>query len=135
MKDGDLRSILRRGVPRAHWVTIETGLVTVGVPDSNCCLEGRETWVECKAARGWRVRIRPEQVAWMVKRTMAGGRALVAVRRQGANHDELWLLDGGRAREIMDHGLRGLPDGVVLLRTEGGPSRWRWDEVERLLRG
>ena len=137
--DGGLRKLFRRHLRAGfHWQSVETGGTGLGVPDSNFCCDGVEGWVEFKQTTGWQVTLRPEQVAWLVRRAMVGGRVFVAVRRRndggprrGDPVDELWLLNGARARELEEGGLRaGLGTLVVSI---GGPARWRWDLVRAAL--
>lgn len=139
MPDGNLRPIFREKLRVGfHWQSIETGGTGRGVPDSNYCCAGVEGWVEFKRTSGWDVPLRPEQVGWLVRRHMAGGRVFVAVRRQhrggprlGDPVDELWLLRGGSARELVSGGLRS---GVGVVGVwSGGPARWGWEAVREAL--
>jgi hypothetical protein len=136
MADGNLRLIFRKYLPMVHWTTIETSFAEPGVPDMNGCLRGHEFWVENKWTDGWRVTMRPEQVGWLLRRTRAGGCTFVAVRRHcaaGARRpaaDELWLLQGARAAELKERGLRHTP---ALGQWAGGPPRWGWGQVAELL--
>lgn len=138
MSDGGLRQhfrdYLRAGF---HWQSIETVLVSSGVPDSNYCSAGREGWVEFKFTDGWAVTLRTEQTGWLTARALRGGRVTVAVRRTAppgprrAAADQLWLCEGGEARALKKRGLRG---GVGILGVwDGGPARWDWDAVRALL--
>jgi hypothetical protein len=96
------------------------------VPDGNFCSGGVEGWVEFKAARGWRVPLAPTQVAWIERRVRAGGKVLVAVRRDRS----MWLFDGSVARQLMTQDLRAVPH---LGEWHGGPSRWDWSRIGALL--
>lgn len=144
--DGGLRGLFRDNLPRFHWQSVETGMTGRGVPDSNFCAPpGIEGWVEFKQTEEWAVTLRPEQVGWLCRRARAGGRVFVAVRRWPAASrrreaaDELWLLAGAAARELLDYGLPGgprcpldasrLPPGAFLSVWPGGPARWDWDAV------
>lgn len=129
--DGGLRALFRARVPPpAHWQSVETGGTSRGVPDSNVCCAGTETWIEFKTTRGWTVPLRPEQVGWIVARTRHGGRCLIATRQLGGMRDDLWIHDGRWARELRDGGLlAALPRG----RWDGGPESWDWTAVRRLL--
>lgn len=133
--DGGLRPIFRQRLTSVHWQSVETGMTGRGVPDSNGCAAGVEFWVEFKVTVGWAVTLRPEQVAWLMRRARAGGRVFVAVRRRcaagprrGPASDELWLLDGSAADVLKASGLR-CPDALVLGHWYGGPSRWDWPSV------
>lgn len=151
--DDGLRRILRDHLPQFHWQSIESGLVEAGIPDANYCGDGSEGWIECKRARHWEIDLRPEQVAWLTRRARHGGRVLVAVRRRPVagprteKADELWLLRGAFAREMLDYGLRGFVplgmegrwgpwrgNGALLGRWQGGPARWDWPAIGRVLR-
>jgi hypothetical protein len=140
--DDGLRGIIRAHLPRAHCVTIETGLTEPGVPDLNVCLrpEGADVWIECKATDGWKPAVRPPQAGWMLARWAAGGRCAFAVRRRaaagprrGAAVDELWLIAGCAARELKRAGLGELPLSSILLVERGGPSAWNWLAVRYAL--
>jgi hypothetical protein len=126
--DGNLRQIFRKKLPQFHWQSIETGGTGRGIPDSNYCCSGEEGWVEFKKTSGWKVNIRPEQVGWLLRRSRAGGRTWLAVRRKG---DQLWLVRGSQAEELLDRGLRDF----LAPSWEGGPARWDWEAINRLLTG
>lgn len=131
--DGGLRLIFRQKLPAAHWTPIETGATAAGVPDVNFCFSGGiEGWIEFKKTTGWSVGLRPAQVGWLLRRTRLGGRAFVAVRQLRAGQDWLWLLQGSDSRSLKDGGLKRVtPLGVW----SGGPAKWSWETVQRLLKG
>lgn len=133
MIDGDLRQIFQRFIPDAHWQSIETGSTGRGIPDVNYCFEGIEGWIEFKATEGWRVDVRPEQVAWIERRGRAGGRVFLAVRRAQL---ELWFLRSTAARVLATPklGLRDLENSHILSTMKGGPSRWPWGWIKRTLK-
>lgn len=136
--DGGLRPLFRKNL-KYHWQSIETGSTGLGVPDSNVCVNGIETWVEFKQTKGWTAGLRPEQVGWIFKRTSAGGRVLIAIRRQttagprkGSACDELWIYFGKDVRQLHAEGLRG--GAVPMVKSSGGPANWDWDEIGLRLR-
>lgn len=143
--DGGLRPLFRQHVTGCDWQSVETAITGGGVPDSNYCLvgddgSGVEGWVEFKQTSGWAVTLRPEQVGWITRRCRYGGRVFIAVRRQNAGGvrrgdpvDELWLLRGSYARELLDRGLKHGPAEAILGRWMGGPSQWDWDSVRHHL--
>ena len=131
--DGGLRPLLRKHIPRIHWTTVESGNLAPGTPDVNGCADGVEFWIECKWTAGWTVTLRPEQIGWLARRARAGGRVFVLVRRRPLRgpEDQLWLLPGAEGARLRAEGLRG---SVPALRVwSGGPARWSWQELERLL--
>ena len=119
-----------------HWTPIETALTVSGVPDLEGCWRGVQVWPECKRATNWAMRINEFQVGWLRRRERAGGRTFVVVRRhgqaRGTGYDEIWIYRGVNADILRLRGLRGHPP---LLRLEGGPARWDWDRVGRVLFG
>lgn len=126
---------------RCHWQSVESPLTGGGTPDANYCADGREGWVEFKKTTSWSVGLDPDQVGWLTRRSRAGGRVFVAVRRvaaegprRGDSADELWLLRGSFAREIKVSGLRGVPSRALLGCWPGGPARWPWARIRDLLR-
>jgi hypothetical protein len=136
--DNGLRPLIRKHLRQGiWWTTIETGLVTQGVPDLNFISDGAcEGWVECKATKAWSVKFRPLQIGWHERRRRMGGRTWIAIRRQttggarmGDTVDELYLVPGRHAAKLADGGLRECPD--VLFMGDGGPEHWRWTDVRR----
>lgn len=140
MIDGGLRKLFQQHLPMFHWQAIETGMTGRGIPDINYCHEGVEGWLECKQTGGWAVGLRPEQVAWLDRRARARGRCWVAVRRKHALGprreavDELWLVRGSGVLVLAKGGLRDalanlVVDGIWV----GGPARWDWTAVRKVL--
>lgn len=137
MIDGGLRKTfharLKEGI---HWQSVES-VTGLGIPDSNFCGGGVEGWVEFKMTKGWAVTLRPEQVGWIMARTMRGGRVFVATRRMhnggprlGAPVDELWIHRGRDVLELNENGLRGAEP--VYMAT-GGQSLWHWPTIREIL--
>jgi hypothetical protein len=140
MIDGGLRRLFQQHLPWVHWQAVETGMTGRGIPDLNYCARGVEGWVECKQTTGWAVGLRPEQVAWLARRTRAGGRCWVAVRRKcpaGPRRvvaDELWLVPGTHVVPLHREGLRAvLGDGGAQGIWVGGPAAWDWREIAACL--
>jgi hypothetical protein len=134
MIDGGLCSLIQRYLRHWHWQRIETGGTGRGIPDMNGCSDGVEVWIETKVTPGWKVVIRPEQVAWAERRFRAGGRVFLAVRQTGGRRDALWLLSplAGR-RLIVGDKLSDLSEALVLGHWENGPGFWDWPRVEHIL--
>lgn len=130
--DGDLRKLFRTHIV-AHWISVESGSTSGGIPDSNFCAGGIEGWIEYKQTHAWAVSFRPTQVALIWNRCLAGGRVWIAVRRwkRKDGDDQLWLVPGRCVRELARDGLRGLP----VVSWDGGPRGWNWDDVRRTLLG
>lgn len=115
------------------WTTVETGMVTQGVADSNyLSRDGHEGWVEYKATRAFAVKFRPEQIGWHLRRHRYGGVTWIAVRRRNddSSVDELYLFQGADVESVVEHGCRS---NRVVLRCHGGPQGWQWRAVARLL--
>jgi len=96
-----------------------------------CFAGGVQGWVENKRTLGWAVTIRPEQVGWLLRRARMGGRCFIAVRRMNGKSDELYMVHGRDAERLQDNGLKGA--NWILGVWSGGPARWDWGQVERLL--
>lgn len=138
--DDGLRPIMRQYIkPLGAWVTtIETGLVTQGVPDFSYAFQGGiEGWCECKATKGFAVVFKPMQIGWHERAYRYGRRSWIAIRRrtkggkrQGAPVDELYLCAGAFVIELRDE---GIDCGRCLFMGDGGPSAWDWDHVRRCL--
>jgi hypothetical protein len=109
--------------PDIHHQRIETGSTGRGIPDVNICRRGKEVWVELKVVNGKRVKLRPEQVAWHVRRARAGGVSWIFARERKSGPrvgevDRLHLWPGSCAVEVCEKGVEA----------HGG---WRWDRVAR----
>lgn len=140
--DNNLRPEMRNHLrPLGFWITtIETGLVTQGIPDFNYMVDGGvEGWCECKATKGFAIVFKPMQIGFHMRRYRMGGRTWIAVRRQtrggprqGAAVDELYMIPGCYVEEARD---AGLECGHARFMGDGGPSAWDWTEVRRLLVG
>jgi hypothetical protein len=129
--DGGLRGLFRLYLPRVAWSTIETGSVEPGVADLNGVIDGVEFWVENKKCEANAVEVKPSQVAWHRLRHYRRGRTFFAVRQMTVHdEDNLYLISGREAEQLKEMGLRGC---TVLLKTEGGPTRWDWKKVLRVL--
>jgi len=129
--DGGLAALFRKNLPEVHFQRVESGLTGLGIPDLNYCYRGIEGWIENKRTAGWKVTMRPEQIGWIERRTRAGGRVFIAVRR---DEDELWLLKGCAARHLIEPGaLKRLPPRTLVGRWDGGPGRWPWASITKLL--
>lgn len=140
--DAGLRSIFRKNLPKIDWQPIESPLTGGGIPDSNGCAgPNTEFWIEFKQTDGWLVKFEPEQPAWIYRRYRHGGRVWIAIRRWhdggpriGLPVDDLYLIYGGHVLELVQSGLR-IEEQFVTGHWRGGPSRWDWDAVGRLLVG
>lgn len=149
--DGGLRAEFRQNLRvDFQWTTIETGAVTLGVPDSEFCYRdpklppsvqfaGRQGWIEYKITEASAVTLRPEQIGWLEHRGRVGGRVYIGVRkrhnggpRKGAAVDELWILDGRNASAVKMFGLSEKMS-YFLGKWSGGPKSWDWMAVKDLL--
>lgn len=135
--DGGLRTLFRKYLPDAMWTSIESGSTAQGIPDSYFCFPYRVMgWVEMKQCAANAVGIRAQQVAWIEQHSRAGGRTFIAIRRQRsasvrlASCDELFLYYGNDVRKLFLHGLRGALPAVS---GTGGPARWPWDAIKKVL--
>lgn len=131
MQDGGVRLLLRKHMPTAQWTAIETGATAAGVPDSEYCFPGGIAgWVEAKRSWAYAVKIRPAQVAWIGRRSRLGGRVHVAIRRTNKSADELYLVPGRDVVVLRDEGLTARDYWPMWV---GGPARWDWEAVQKIL--
>lgn len=135
--DDGLREVFMKIVRKAggQATPIETGAIVAGVPDMEYCFsDGTSGWVECKATQHNQVLIKPLQVSWLTQRSRLGGRCFIAVRRRDKKRDELFLFLGDGAKTLKAGGLEAAEAGYVVGYWEGGPSRWSYEELIRLLK-
>lgn len=129
--DGGLRSTFREKLPRFHFQSIEN-TIGRGCPDSNYCFDGIEGWIEYKKTSGWKIKLRPEQIGWHLRRSRAGGKTFVAVLRISKKQKQLWIFRGEQSAELKSLGLRGVKPALM---EEGEPSRWDWERIAKILLG
>lgn len=146
--DAGLSDCFKKHLPIFHWQKIESWSTGQGVPDLNGCgwsdpedEWGAEFWIECKKATGIKLdhNLSAEQIGWLERRHRAGGRVFIGVRRVrpagprvGAALDSLLLYPGEAARAVARDGISA-PGALGLW--EGGPARWDWPEIARILTG
>lgn len=127
VKDGNLRALFREHLRAGiHWTSIESAITGAGIPDLNGCGCGVEFWIEMKQTTANKVRIDPFQVSWAERRMRAGGRTFLAVRKINS----LYLYRGEVIRRVFLHGLSG---AKPLLLCDGGPPRWDWGCIRKIL--
>ena len=138
--DGNLNRVFQDHLPTFHFQRVEpTGGIGVGVPDLNGCAQSVEFWLELKRVVGWSVTMRPPQIAWIERRTRAGGRVFIACRKRMPKHrralacDDLWLLKPTAARLLASHNLKELPAEHIALICRDGPAQWDWPAISQLL--
>lgn len=123
--DGGLSPLLRRHLPDVDWVRIESGLTSLGIPDLNYAFGGREGWLELKVVKaGFKIGIRPHQVAWIERRIRHGGRVFILVRKG----DDGWLFHGRMVRTLLLEGLRAAE--AALVHCQGAPANWDWHKIQ-----
>lgn len=128
MSDGELRRIFRAYLRGFDFAAIESGVTGNGIPDLNYAhYSGIEGWIEAKRADHWRVEVRPSQIGWCERRLRFNPRIFCAVRRA---RGELWLYHASEMRHLKTERL----DQVDAFgRWSGGPAKWDWAKIERLL--
>ena len=129
-RDGDLRQLFRKHLPKVFWTSCENFVVGRGTPDSFGCYNGVSFWIEFKEAKHWAFVIRPEQIAWHLRLARNKGTSWIAVRRA---KKELWLVPGAFADKAspLDPHPSISQFGVGPFRWDGSPARWDWDAVLR----
>lgn len=104
MKETRAYDKLCKMFPKAHWNRIETW-ASIGIFDSNACMNGVEVWVECKqvkkpkgAASYLPIKVRQSQVLWEASRRAKGGKTFIAVMVDS----EMFLLHGWRIKNLKE---------------------------------
>jgi len=123
MRENNLWQSLKRNLSKPLWQRIETGGTGRGIPDvfgafnDSCC------WIELKVAKGNRVLLRPEQVAWLIKFGQTGLPTFILV---GTDKRKMYLFSGLDAIIVKDLGLKAEP---LLLLT----APYDWNKLEEAL--
>lgn len=148
MIDGGLHAEFKKHLPDFFFQRVETGGTGRGIPDAHYISPGGAAgWLELKQTDGWLVPLMPEQQGWADRYARMGGRIWCAVRQRRAEgprverRDVLWLVPGAWAIPAAAGGLRGSVGtllrpwglGVGPWQWPGGPRKWDWHEVRRLL--
>ena len=113
---------IKRALPYVHWQRIETG-TGQGVPDVNGCIGGDEFWLELKIAQGNQVKITPGQIAWLMQRIDAGGKAWIIVKKK----EQVFIYNGYQGSFLQDKGLDLQP-----VATMNRP--FDWEDFLRIIR-
>ena len=115
--DGGLYELFKKNLP-GHWVRVESGWTSAGVPDAEYCMGGRSGWVEFKEERGGRVTVRTLQASFAIRRTLEGGMATLAVRVK----DGVAVYQGSVMRQMLhDPGSRDVVGGRSCPLAAAGP--------------
>jgi len=130
MRENNLWQNLKRNLTEPLWQRIETGGTGRGIPDVFGAFDNRCCWVELKIAKGNRVPLRPEQIAWLIKFGQTGLPTFILV---GTDKRKMYLFSGLEAIIVKDLGLKADPllkltapyDWVKLKRFYFGRSRHR----------
>lgn len=148
--DGGLRALFRKHLPDFFWTTVESGAISPAVPDSHwkAPVGPQSGWIEYKKTDTNRIAsLDPRQAAWLDRYWRLGGISHLAVRfrhgggpRKGPPVDDLWIVPGCRAIDVLRNGIFVLTEvsedrGAGGFRTSGGHSRWEWDRVRAAVLG
>ena len=113
---------IKRALPYVHWQRIETG-TGQGVPDVNGCIGGDEFWLELKIAQGNKVKITPGQIAWLMQRIDAGGKAWIIVKKK----EQIFIYNGYQGSFLLDSGLKLQAEAVM-------NKPFDWEDFLRIIR-
>tara|TARA_R100000656_G_scaffold67674_1_gene51227 strand:+ start:278 stop:652 length:375 start_codon:yes stop_codon:yes gene_type:complete len=113
---------IKRALPYVHWQRIETG-TGQGVPDVNGCIGGDEFWLELKIAQGNKVKITPGQIAWLMQRIDAGGKAWIIVKKK----EQIFIYNGYQGAFLLDKGLKLQPVATM-------NKPFDWEDFLRIIR-
>lgn len=137
MPDAGLRKLFSDHLIGGHWQSIESGSTGKGIPDQEYCFpKNKSGWIEHKQTSANAVKIDPEQVGWIERRVRMGGRVFLAVRKRCAAGprreaaDELHLFYGRDIRAVF---LQGLNGATAIGRWPGGPAKWDWNTVKKVI--
>lgn len=107
MKESAFWQLIKKNLKNVHLQRIETGGTGRGIPDVNGCSDSIEFWAELKVVNsGKKIRLRPEQIGWLIQRSKHGGKTFIIVR---APNSHIYLYKGEDAKEVLDEGLRKHP--------------------------
>ena len=103
MKESNLWNNLRDKLDDVLWQRIETGGTGRGIADVFGVYDSNSCCVELKVTTTNAVKLRPEQISWLVKFGRAGVATYILV---GTDKRTLHLFSGLDAREVRDQGLK-----------------------------
>lgn len=123
------KAIIRHNLA-VHLIPIETGLSAQGVPDINMCCGGVEAWVENKAADHNKIKFRPLQPQWHIRRAAVGGRSFILCRSEKLG---LLLWKGAAVHAVQEQGIF-CQTGLLHI-SSGDARQWDWLSVFRHIFG
>lgn len=127
--------------PNERWMRCEN-ITANGVPDINCCINGREFWIEVKCPKahkksntpvfGSSHKISPTQFAWFRRQRAAGGNALLLI----SNENLTLLLDATKIKPaLLSSSLDEIKAMEGLIIYHSGPIDDAWPQIIAYLRG
>ena len=122
MLESDFWRLLRTNLKREFLLTRVESVSSPGVPDVHWASlreEGMCGWIELKVIRGNVVKLRPEQVLWILRHAQLNVNAKIMARK----NDTIYLWNGRDVSIVAEQGLRS--DAPVL--TFEKP--WNWDDI------
>jgi len=123
MREYSLWQNIRRNLTKPIWQRIETGGTGRGIPDVFGAFEGECCWIELKIAKGNRVDLRPEQIAWLIKFGQTGLKTFILV---GTDKRKMYLFPGLKAIIVKDQGLKA--DSLLELN-----APYEWSKLQEVL--
>ena len=123
MREYSLWQNIRRNLIKPIWQRIETGGTGRGIPDVFGAFEGECCWIELKIAKGNRVDLRPEQIAWLIKFGQTGLKTFILV---GTDKRKMYLFPGLKAILVKDQGLKA--DSLLELN-----APYNWSKLQEVL--
>lgn len=122
MLESDFWRLLKTNLKREFLMTRVESVSSPGVPDvywTSLRDEGVSGWIELKIVRGNVVKLRPEQVLWILRHSQLNVNAKIMARK----NDTIYLWEGKDVSIVAEQGLRS--DASVL--TFEKP--WNWNDI------
>jgi Holliday junction resolvase len=94
---------IRKNLPKGSQAWRLENRVAAGMPDCYIMIDGYPLWIELKVTKSNSVKLSPQQIAWHMAHSYAGGHSLILVKRSTTGR--LFLFEGREARDVASQGL------------------------------
>lgn len=105
-----VESVSSPGVPDVYWSSLRE--------------EGVSGWIELKIVRGNVVKLRPEQVLWILRHSQLNVNAKIMARK----NDTIYLWEGSDVSIVAEQGLRSDAQVTIFKKP------WNWDDIIRRIK-
>ena len=98
---------VKKNLPKGTQAWRLENRVAAGMPDCYLVCESIPLWIELKVSKSNKINLSPQQIAWHIAHSHAGGHSLILVN--APSRGLVFLFAGREARSVASDGLRSTP--------------------------